>query len=127
VLLPRTLDGPCLAQSEPIKTVVVLCGVVEPRMNAWVPDEIHVQPVFEEVAALLLLPPHPQTVGIENLGTQPAFGQAVQGQQATTVEGTVLNVVNWGDFAQAYVPGEEMIEFRSAREQAAQRAWGPQM
>src|ERR1700756_2896804 len=48
VLLPRTLDGLCLAQSEPIKTVVVLCGVVEPRMDAGVPDEIHVQPVFEE-------------------------------------------------------------------------------
>jgi hypothetical protein len=32
----------------------------------------------------------------QNLGTTPAFGQAVQGQQATTVEGTVLNVVNWG-------------------------------
>ena len=32
----------------------------------------------------------------QNLGTTPAFGQAVQGQQATTVEGTVLNIVNWG-------------------------------
>src|ERR1700742_2220947 len=32
----------------------------------------------------------------QNLGTAPAFGQAVQGQQATTVEGTVLNIVNWG-------------------------------
>ena len=32
----------------------------------------------------------------QNLGTSPAFGQAVQGQQATTVEGTVLNIVNWG-------------------------------
>ncbi len=31
----------------------------------------------------------------QNLGTAPAFGQAVQGQQATTVEGTVLNIVNW--------------------------------
>lgn len=31
----------------------------------------------------------------QNLGTTPAFGQAVQGQQATTVEGTVLNIVNW--------------------------------
>jgi hypothetical protein len=32
----------------------------------------------------------------QNLGTAPQFGQAVQGQQATTVEGTVLNIVNWG-------------------------------
>jgi hypothetical protein len=32
----------------------------------------------------------------QNLGTSPQFGKAVQGQQATTVEGTVLNIVNWG-------------------------------
>ncbi len=32
----------------------------------------------------------------QNLGDAPVFGQAVKGQQATTVEGTVLNVVNWG-------------------------------
>jgi hypothetical protein len=32
----------------------------------------------------------------QNLGTSPQFGQAVQGQQATTVEGTVLNIVKWG-------------------------------
>jgi hypothetical protein len=32
----------------------------------------------------------------QNLGTAPAFNKAVQGQQATTVEGTVLNIVNWG-------------------------------
>ena len=31
----------------------------------------------------------------QNLGTAPAFNKAVQGQQATTVEGTVLNIVNW--------------------------------
>jgi hypothetical protein len=31
----------------------------------------------------------------QNLGTAPAFGKAVQGQQATTVEGTVMNIVNW--------------------------------
>jgi len=28
----------------------------------------------------------------QNLGTAPAFNKAVQGQQATTVEGTVLNI-----------------------------------
>jgi hypothetical protein len=31
----------------------------------------------------------------QNLGTQPAFGQAVHGRQAMTVEGTALNIVNW--------------------------------
>jgi len=38
----------------------------------------------------------PLAASAQNLGTAPAFGQAVQGQQATTVEGTVLNLVNWG-------------------------------
>jgi hypothetical protein len=38
----------------------------------------------------------PLTAKAQNLGTSPQFGQAVQGQQATTVEGTVLNIVNWG-------------------------------
>ena len=31
----------------------------------------------------------------QNLGKSPATGQAVQGQQATQVEGAVLNGVNW--------------------------------
>lgn len=31
----------------------------------------------------------------QNLGTQPATGQAVQGQTAAQPEGTVLNLVNW--------------------------------
>jgi len=31
----------------------------------------------------------------QNLGTQPATGQAVQGQNASTPEGTFLNFVNW--------------------------------
>ena len=34
-------------------------------MNARVPDEVHMQPVLEEEAAVLLLPPHPEPVGIE--------------------------------------------------------------
>src|SRR3981081_3752494 len=38
----------------------------------------------------------PLAARAQNLGTAPQFGQAVQGQQATTVEGTVLNIVNWG-------------------------------
>jgi hypothetical protein len=37
----------------------------------------------------------PLAASAQNLGTSPQFGQAVQGQQATTVEGTVLNIVNW--------------------------------
>jgi hypothetical protein len=38
----------------------------------------------------------PIVASAQNLGTAPAFNKAVQGQQATTVEGTVLNIVNWG-------------------------------
>jgi len=37
----------------------------------------------------------PATVVAQNLGRQPATGQAVQGQQATAPEGTLLNFVNW--------------------------------
>ena len=38
----------------------------------------------------------PATVAVaQNLGQQPATGQAVQGQQATAPEGTLLNFVNW--------------------------------
>lgn len=37
----------------------------------------------------------PLAAAAQNLGTAPVFGKAVQGQQATTVEGTVMNVVNW--------------------------------
>ena len=38
----------------------------------------------------------PVAAAAQNLGQAPVFGRAVQGQQATTVEGTVLNIVNWG-------------------------------
>jgi hypothetical protein len=31
----------------------------------------------------------------QNAGTAPVFDKAVQGQQATQPEGTVLNIVNW--------------------------------
>jgi hypothetical protein len=37
----------------------------------------------------------PAAAVAQNLGQQPATGQAVQGQQATTPEGTFLNFVNW--------------------------------
>jgi hypothetical protein len=31
----------------------------------------------------------------QNTGTEPVFNKAVQGQQATQPEGTLLNIVNW--------------------------------
>jgi hypothetical protein len=51
------------------------------------------------LAVALVLPgcvATPLTASAQNLGTTPQLGKAVLGQQATTVEGTVLNVVNWG-------------------------------
>ena len=37
----------------------------------------------------------PASAMAQNLGTQPAVGQAVQGQTAAQPEGAFLNVVNW--------------------------------
>jgi len=37
----------------------------------------------------------PVALHAQNLGTTPQFNKAVQGQQATTPEGTILNIVNW--------------------------------
>jgi hypothetical protein len=54
--------------------------------------------VFLQFALCLILLGQiaPLALHAQNLGTAPVFNKAVQGQQATTVEGTVLNVVNWG-------------------------------
>jgi hypothetical protein len=43
----------------------------------------------------LTLTTAPAAAVAQNLGTQPATGQAVQGQNASTPEGTFLNFVNW--------------------------------
>ncbi len=63
------------------------------------PDEINWGRAILQAALGLILIGNllaPFAARAQNLGTAPAFGQAVQGQQATTVEGTVLNIVNWG-------------------------------
>jgi hypothetical protein len=62
------------------------------------PDEINWMHVALKFGLGLLLLGNlaaPFAARAQNLGTSPQFGQAVQGQQATTVEGTVLNIVNW--------------------------------
>jgi len=62
------------------------------------PDEINWARVFLQFVLGLILMGNflaPFAARAQNLGTSPQFGQAVQGQQATTVEGTVLNIVNW--------------------------------
>jgi hypothetical protein len=52
---------------------------------------------FALVALLAITSLHlfPLVVYAQNLGQQPATGQAVQGQTAAQPEGTVLNFVNW--------------------------------
>ena len=63
------------------------------------PDEINwVRLILQFALGLILIGNFlvPVVATAQNLGTSPQFGQAVQGQQATTVEGTVLNIVNWG-------------------------------
>ena len=50
---------------------------------------------FMAVVSLFTLLLFPVAGAAQNLGKSPAVGQAVQGQQATQVEGTVLNAVNW--------------------------------
>ena len=63
------------------------------------PDKVNWLPVAIKMGLSLILAGNllaPFAARAQNLGTSPQFGQAVQGQQATTVEGTVLNIVNWG-------------------------------
>ena len=50
---------------------------------------------FMAIVSLFTLLLFPVAGTAQNLGKSPAVGQAVQGQQATQVEGTVLNAVNW--------------------------------
>jgi hypothetical protein len=45
--------------------------------------------------ALACLQLYPCAVVAQNTGSAPVFNKAVQGQQATQPEGTLLNVVNW--------------------------------
>ena len=62
------------------------------------PDEINwIRVALQLTLGLILLGNllAPLMATAQNLGTSPVFGKAVQGQQATTVEGTVMNVVNW--------------------------------
>ena len=52
---------------------------------------------FALIALLAITSFHlfPLAIDAQNLGQQPATGQAVQGQTAAQPEGTVLNFVNW--------------------------------
>ena len=74
-------------------------GAAETSSTVHRPQEvnwIHLVLKFALGFMLLSYAIAPLVANAQNLGTSPQFGQAVQGQQATTVEGTVLNIVNWG-------------------------------
>ena len=62
-----------------------------PDENQWVSAVLTIALSLIVLSTLMA----PLAASAQNLGTAPQFGQAVQGQQATTVEGTVLNIVNW--------------------------------
>jgi hypothetical protein len=74
-------------------TAASLTTVIQrPEENNWVRAALMFALGLVLLGSLL----QPLAATAQNLGTSPQFGQAVQGQQATTVEGTVLNIVNWG-------------------------------
>lgn len=64
-------------------------------MQFWKSLSLNRQTVL--LAALLIASLHiyPVTILAQNTGGAPVFNKAVQGQQATQPEGTVLNIVNW--------------------------------
>jgi hypothetical protein len=73
-------------------TAALLTTVIHrPEQTNWVGAAL----MFALALLLLGSVLAPLAATAQNLGTSPQFGQAVQGQQATTVEGTVLNIVNW--------------------------------
>lgn len=51
--------------------------------------------VLASLAVIACLQLFPLMSYAQNLGQQPATGQAVQGETAAQPEGTVLNLVNW--------------------------------
>jgi hypothetical protein len=79
-----TLSPPARGAAEPNT-------IHRPKDRNWSRFVLKIALMLMVVGAFLPFAAHAQ-----NLGTSPQFGQAVQGQQATTVEGTVLNIVNWG-------------------------------
>ncbi len=62
------------------------------KVSTW-GNHRHLATAF--LAGILALQLTPVVVYAQNLGSQPATGQAVQGQTAAQPEGAVLNLVNW--------------------------------
>jgi hypothetical protein len=63
------------------------------RLSDWRKTRLRLALVY--VLAICSFQLYPLVSHAQNLGTQPATGQAVQGQTAAQPEGTVLNLVNW--------------------------------
>jgi hypothetical protein len=63
------------------------------RVFSW--GDWHQCLAFVGLLAIVSLQFMPLTSYGQNLGQQPATGQAVQGQTAAQPEGAVLNLVNW--------------------------------
>jgi hypothetical protein len=69
--------------------------VEEELMRVWDCGNARYRFALVSLFLVVLLQLSPLMTYAQNLGTQPATGQAVQGQTAAQPEGTVLNLVNW--------------------------------
>jgi hypothetical protein len=86
-----------------LRIVIVLFSPLRTRHESWFAEEHmklskrvdHRGFAAALLAAIVVLQLFPLTTHAQNLGSQPATGQAVQGQTAAQPEGTVLNLVNW--------------------------------
>ena len=63
------------------------------RLLSW--RDVRYRLALLSLLIVVSLPLFPLMSNAQNLGQQPATGQAVQGQTAAQPEGTVLNLVNW--------------------------------
>jgi len=64
-------------------------------MNLWSRGEARTCLALASLLTILFVQFFPLVSYAQNLGQQPATGQAVQGQTAAQPEGAVLNLVNW--------------------------------
>ena len=64
-------------------------------MNSLCWRDWHRKATFASLLFIVVLQLFPLMSSAQNLGSQPATGQAVQGQTAAQPEGAVLNLVNW--------------------------------
>jgi hypothetical protein len=63
------------------------------KLSSWVAMRVRIALAY--LLAMVSFQLLPLIAQAQNLGQQPATGQAVQGQTAAQPEGAVLNLVNW--------------------------------